>query len=127
MYEYKAQIQRVIDGDTAVAVVDLGFSTFKNEHLRLFGINTPELNSKDEEQRAAAKAAQNALSALIVGKVVIVKTFKDRTEKYGRMLAEIFITDDKGVVANVNQWMIDNKYATIYPKHFHMTGRPEPT
>jgi len=51
MFEYKIEILRVIDGDTVEARVDLGFHTFVVEKMRLWGINTPELHSRDEQER----------------------------------------------------------------------------
>jgi len=56
-YVYRAKISRVIDGDTVVATVDLGFHLTAEHHLRLLGINSPELHSKDPEER---KRAMNA-------------------------------------------------------------------
>ena len=43
LYTYKANIVRVIDGDTVVADIDLGFDVWlRKEHLRLVGIDAPE-------------------------------------------------------------------------------------
>ena len=46
MYEYKATVKRVIDGDSLVLDIDLGFYMFMNEtKIRLYGLDTPEMNS----------------------------------------------------------------------------------
>ena len=43
MYEYKAIIKRVVDGDTVDVDIDLGFGViFANQRIRLYGIDTPE-------------------------------------------------------------------------------------
>ncbi len=46
MYEYKAKIIEVYDGDTFTFEVDLGFSITVKEKIRLAGINTPEVRGK---------------------------------------------------------------------------------
>ena len=45
MYEYNAKCVRVVDGDTADFLVDLGFDTWKKVRVRFAGINTPETRS----------------------------------------------------------------------------------
>ena len=42
MYEYKARVHRIIDGDTVDVVIDLGFEMTTRQRIRLYGINTPE-------------------------------------------------------------------------------------
>jgi endonuclease YncB( thermonuclease family) len=71
LYTYRATIERVIDGDTVVANVDLGFHTWiHDEHLRLFGIDAPELSSDE------GKAIANILRGRIEGKEVYICTRK---------------------------------------------------
>ena len=41
-YQYKAEVVRVVDGDTVDVLIDLGLNVFTKERIRLFGINTPE-------------------------------------------------------------------------------------
>ena len=49
MYEYKAKVTRVVDGDTVDALIDCGFSVFRKERIRLYGINAPESRTRDKE------------------------------------------------------------------------------
>ena len=43
MYEYKAKLVKVVDGDTVDVDIDLGFGVWlKNERVRIMGIDTPE-------------------------------------------------------------------------------------
>lgn len=73
IYTYRAEIVRVIDGDTIVANVDLGFRTWlHDEHLRLYGIDTPELSSDEGKQVAAA------LRARIEGKLLYICTHRKK-------------------------------------------------
>lgn len=84
-YEYAARVIRVVDADTVWLAVDLGFDTHSNFSIRLFGINAPEV-STDE-----GKAARDHVSRLLPpGAVVVLKTIKDKKEKYGRYLGIIY-------------------------------------
>jgi micrococcal nuclease len=117
-YKYRAIVTEVYDGDTITVDLDLGFYTWiKSQKLRLRGIDTPEMNSKDAAQRDAAFKARDALRSLIWGKLVVVETVKDGKDKYGRWLATVYIEENKGtqlVVTNVNQWMLDRKLGVSY-------------
>lgn len=105
-YAYKANVIRVIDGDTAELNIDLGFKLWLKRSARLTGINTPELNSSDPVERTLAQKARDALKALIEGKDVTV--ISHSLDKYGRPLVSI---TSAGV--NVNQYMIQQGYAVI--------------
>lgn len=112
MFEYRALIVSVYDGDTVRADIDIGFSIWKrNEPLRLYGINTPEVTGIQKPEGLKSKAA---LVELIEGKTVIIKTEKDRQEKYGRYLATIFLERGDGTILNVNQYLIEQKFAVPY-------------
>jgi micrococcal nuclease len=117
VYEYRARIVHVYDGDTVYADIDLGFKhTMHDVHLRLFGINTPEVTGEDRELGLVAKSA---LVLKVLNKVVTIRTIKptkdvfpasDKTEKYGRYLAVIILEDG----TDVNKWLVDNNYASVY-------------
>lgn len=110
MYEYQAHVDRVIDGDTVVATVDLGFSTFRQETFRLYGINAPEIHSKDKAEKAAGQKTSARLVELLRGNsAVTIKTIKDDQEKYGRYLAEVYVAG-----LNVNQTLVSEGLAKEY-------------
>lgn len=88
MYEYKATVVKVVDGDTIDATVDLGFSVHKKERLRLIGLNAPEHGSQLGDDATAWLRTQ-----LPIGTAIIIRTQKDKTEKYGRMLATLLLND----------------------------------
>lgn len=67
MYEYRAKVLRVIDGDSAEFSVDLGLNVHRVETLRFAGIDTPELNSSDPAVRERAKAAKAYVSRVLIG------------------------------------------------------------
>jgi micrococcal nuclease len=97
MYEYKATILNVVDGDTIDVFIDLGFNHFFKDRVRLMGINTPEINSKIAEERLKAASAKKFLQDNFVlnSKIYKIKTYKD--DKYGRLLAEVFMDDGQTI------------------------------
>lgn len=103
MYEYRARITRVIDGDTVEAEIDLGFQITFTATLRLSGMNAPETRGAERPQGLAATRYLESLLNDLTGEQhrLLVRTQKDRTGKYGRYLAEL--TAD-GV--NLNQALI---------------------
>lgn len=112
MYEYKATVKRVIDGDSLVLDIDLGFYMFMNEtKIRLYGLDTPEMNSEDPLLRLQAVLATRYLyDNLPVGSKVTIKTVLDKREKYGRLLATITTQDG----FNINDGLLENKLAITY-------------
>lgn len=112
MYTYEAKIIAVYDGDTCTAVVDLGFRIKYEIKLRLAHINTPEVRGP---QRPEGLKARDFLRKLILGKTVQIRTMKDKQEKYGRYLADIYLLGVKLPENNyVNAIMIENGYAEEY-------------
>lgn len=88
LYTYRAFVERVVDADTLLVVIDLGFSIFTSQYLRLRGINAPELSTKEGQKakQTLEKMLQNADPITI---------FSTRTEKYGRYLADIYYSPTK--------------------------------
>lgn len=107
MYNYKAKIIDVYDGDTVTAMVDLGFLHFQEMKLRLYGIDTPELRGEEREQGIIVR---DILREMVLGKEVTIRSYKDRQGKYGRYLANIILEDG----LEVNQWLVDNGHAKEY-------------
>ena len=51
MFEYRASLVKIIDGDTIDVDLDLGFDVvLKKQRIRLYGINTPESRTRDLEE-----------------------------------------------------------------------------
>jgi micrococcal nuclease len=112
MYEYKATVKRIIDGDSLILDIDLGFYMFMNEtKIRLYGLDTPEMTSEDPLLRLQAIMATRYLfDNLKIGEKVTIKTVLDKREKYGRLLATIITNDG----LNINEGLIQNKLAVSY-------------
>ena len=110
MYEYRATIRRVVDGDTVDVTLDLGFNILYNSRIRLLGIDTPESRTRDLEEKARGLAAKDRVKELCpVGSSVTLKTTKDGRGKFGRILGEIFVGD-----INVNQQLVSEGHAVVY-------------
>jgi micrococcal nuclease len=91
-YQYKAEVRRVVDGDTFDILIDLGFDTYRHGRVRLYGINTPESRTKNLEEKKMGLAAKEFTDQWIKkanGKVKI-ETILDKNEKYGRILARVW-------------------------------------
>ena len=89
IYIYKAELIRGVDGDTVDLVIDLGFDTFRHERFRLYGIDAPEMRTK--EGKEAKKWLWDALQPL---EAIYVQTIqletKAKRDKYGRFLAVLY-------------------------------------
>ena len=112
-YTYRARYRSAYDGDTVRVDIDLGFGIwFRNQALRLIGIDTPELRGSEREAGLVARnfmrASLRAARELIV-ETTLDKKGKDKKGKYGRWLARLHAD---GV--DLNQAMIDNGYAKEY-------------
>ena len=114
MYQYKAKILKVLDGDTVDIDLDLGFNiVLSNQRVRMAGIDTPESRTTDKEEKIRGNLSKKKLAEkLPVGSYVKIETQKsdNNDDKFGRILA-IFILEDG---TSLNQWMIDNNYAVLY-------------
>jgi len=107
MYEYRALVRRVYDGDTITVDIDLGFNIVtRNQKIRLVGINAPEIRGKLREKGLESR---DFLRKKILGKWIVLKTSKDKKGKFGRWLGSIFIENE-----NINSLMIKEGFAKKY-------------
>lgn len=110
MFEYKATVVKVVDGDTVDLDIDLGMRVHVFERVRLDGIDTPEKNSKVAAERTAALAASAFLGELLKDPNIIIRTKKDSQEKYGRYLATII----NAAGLNCNEELVKAGHAVAY-------------
>lgn len=83
-YFYKADLIRVIDGDTLVAMLDLGFECRYEAKVRFAGVNAPESRTRDKREKALAKVATDRVVELLSGSELQVLSFGKG--KFGRVL-----------------------------------------
>lgn len=108
LYHYRARVTAVHDGDTCTVDIDLGMTIWKRaETVRLARINAPELSGASARRGAASR---DHLKELIEGKDIILATIRDKREKYGRYLGEIWLKRGRGLV-NVNDVMVEAGHA----------------
>lgn len=107
MYEYRAFVRKIYDGDTITVDIDLGFDVvLKDQKIRLVRINAPEVRGKE---RPEGLKSRDALRSKIGNKWVKIKTQKDKKGKYGRWLGEIWLED-----LCVNDWLLKEGHASLY-------------
>lgn len=110
LYHYEFEVTRVVDGDTIEGFINLGFKHTWWRSVRLFGINAPETRTKDLVEKDKGLRAKKWLTEQIKnGKKVILKTEKDYSGKYGRLLGTLYID---GV--DINYAMILGGHAVKY-------------
>ncbi len=86
MYQYKAKVARIVDGDTLYAEVDLGFFIKVTMNVRLRGIDTPEI--RGPERPEGLKVKQFVEDTLAQCPAVVLRTYK--LGKYGRYIADLW-------------------------------------
>jgi micrococcal nuclease len=111
LYTYNAKLDRVVDGDTVDALVDLGFDTWKKVRIRMMGINAPESRTRDKEEKKRGLAAKKYLIDLIKSNESMFILKSHGVGKYGRCLGEIFLKDTE---VSANQMMINEGHAVEY-------------
>lgn len=85
------KVIKVYDGDTITVAAKLPYrsSPIYRIHIRLSGIDTPEMKGQCDYEKEIAIKARDVLHKLIYGKLVLISNRK--TEKYGRVLADIWL------------------------------------
>ena len=122
MYEYKAKIIRVVDGDTVEAELDLGFRIKQEMRIRLLNIDTPEIfHPESAEEKILGNYIKNWLMNEIEGKEIFIRTHKDTKDKYGRYLATLYTNyyapasiNDEMIGLGFDKAMALNKATALY-------------
>ena len=107
MYTYKAILDRVVDGDTIDANINLGFDITIHKRIRLAGIDTPESRTRDLEEKKRGLASKQRLIELL-GEGNFILESKE-VGKYGRVLGTILIDD-----VNINETLVEEGFAVEY-------------
>lgn len=115
MYEYRAKIIKVIDGDTVDVDIDLGFGVvLTDERVRIMGIDTPESRTRDKVEKVFGLASKKRLKELL-GKTAVLKTQinkngEDMKGKFGRILGD-FVSVDGRMVTDI---LVEEGHAVAY-------------
>ena len=120
MYEYRATVIKVVDGDTVDVDIDLGFGIIlTDERVRIMGIDTPESRTRDKIEKKFGLAAKARLKSLL-GKTCTLKTQinkkgEDMKGKFGRILGDFDVYDsDSDSWKPVTKIMITEGHAVPY-------------
>ena len=116
-YIYRGKLERVVDGDTVDALIDVGFDIWVKKRIRYMGLDTWESRTRNLEEKKlglAAKARNKELLEEVSSKSGYFRLKSHGVGKYGRVLGEIFILDKEGQTINVNQKLIHEGHAYIY-------------
>ena len=97
MYNYKATVVNIVDGDTLDCLIDLGFGISVQQRVRLYGINIYETTLRDgqtaEEKLLGLECKQYLIDLFIQGDPNITITTYQGQGKYGRWLGVITLAD----------------------------------
>ena len=116
-YIYRGKLERVVDGDTIDALIDVGFDIWIKKRIRYSGIDTWESRTRDLEEKAKgleAKARNKELLMEVSSKPGYFRLKSFGVGKYGRVLGEIFIEDSEGKQYNINETLISEGHAYVY-------------
>ena len=109
MYEYKCEVKRVVDGDTVDVIIDLGFSILYSTRVRLYGIDTPESRTRNKDEKVRGFLSKDYLKDWLDQGGVIIRTYRDKKGKFGRVLGEMVVGG-----RNINLLMVEENYAVKY-------------
>ena len=111
-FGYSCKLDRVVDGDTCDALIDLGFDTYVKKRIRFYGVDTWESRTRNKEEKVKGLAAKAYVKDLLEnsdeGKF---STISHGSGKYGRVLGELFV---KGHEKSVNELLKENGHAYEY-------------
>jgi len=116
-YIYRGKLERVVDGDTVDALIDVGFDIWVKKRIRYKGLDAWESRTRnlDEKKKGlAAKARNKELLEKVSAKPGYFRLKSHGVGKYGRVLGELFIEDIDGNQFNVNQKLIEEGHAYVY-------------
>jgi micrococcal nuclease len=116
---FECKVIKVYDGDS-ITVVFPYFDKLYKWNCRLSGIDTPELKTKNQNEKKIAFIVRDKLKEKINDKIIKIKCGK--FDKYGRLLCEIFdiecnednIKSNESFNFSINNWLIENNYAFSY-------------
>ena len=105
----KGLVIKCYDGDTITIAAKMPYkdSIVYRFPVRLNGIDCPEMKSKNNSEKACAQLAKEEVTTLVLDKIVVLKNVQ--TEKYGRILADVYIGD-----LHLNKHLLDKRLAVVY-------------
>tara|TARA_B100001175_G_C19283468_1_gene529957 strand:+ start:180 stop:569 length:390 start_codon:yes stop_codon:yes gene_type:complete len=116
-YIYRAKLDRVVDGDTVDALIDVGFDIWFKKRIRFKGVDTWESRTRNLEEKKLGKLATERTRQLLEDVSSKPGYFRLKSYglgKYGRVIGELFVMDKEGKQWNVNETLLAEGHAYIY-------------
>ena len=116
-FVYNAIVRRVVDGDTIVVDIDLGFHVWlNNRFIRLTGLDTPETRTKNLEEKEFGLFVKSVVEGFLpVGSHIHLLTDLSEEDKFGRILGTVHALDTSiGPNVDVNQYLLNHRFAVPY-------------
>ena len=116
-YIYRGKLDRVVDGDTIDALIDVGFDIWLKKRVRFQGIDAWESRTRNLEEKAKGLEAKARLIELldkVSNKPGFFRIKSHGLGKYGRLLGELFIMDKDGNSISINDKLIEEGHAYTY-------------
>ena len=104
---FDAKIVYIYDGDTMHCVFKV-FGDYYRWNCRIFGVDTPEIRTKNEGEKKKGIEVRDILRTRLQDKILTIKCYD--FDKYGRLLIDVYM-DDGGLLS---QWLIQNNYGYVY-------------
>ena len=104
---FDAKIVYIYDGDTMHCVFKV-FGDYYRWNCRIFGVDTPEIRTKNEGEKKKGIEVRDILRTRLQDKILTIKCYD--FDKYGRLLIDVYM-DDGGLLS---QWLIQNNYGYAY-------------
>ena len=111
MYTYNSRLDRVVDGDTVDAFIDLGFDTHIKKRIRLYGMDAWESRTRDKEEKVKGLAAKARLIQILDENNNEFILVSHGVGKFGRCLGELFLTSDSD---SINNQLVTEGHAKKY-------------
>ena len=116
-YIYKGKLERVVDGDTIDALIDVGFDIWVKKRIRYKGIDTWESRTRNLAEKAKgleAKARNKELLIEVSSKSGYFRLKSYGVGKYGRVLGELFIRNAEGTEMMINETLVTEGHGYVY-------------
>ena len=105
---YRAEVIRILDGDTLEAEIDLGFKIKITTMIRLQDVYAPEVRTTDYDEKLSGIKIKNLLEDMIAnnGNIIFVRTYK--TGSFKRWIGKCYLDANMQESINeaVNEWVL---------------------
>ena len=116
-YIYRGKLERVIDGDTVDALIDVGFDIWIRKRIRFSGLDAWASRTRDLNEKKKSLAATERVKDLLNNVSSKPGFFRIKSHgigKYGRVLGQLFIMDNEGNQWDINKTLITEGHAYVY-------------